>query len=129
MVWGIDIAEDEFYYQDRLAESAAATFEMASFLRFPRELFQVSRRASILRQLSTISIRLLAFNILLVFLPVAGLLYLDVYEKQLLVEQERAMVQQGRLAAAALSGAPLLDAVSAQRLLQRLDQQMDARRG
>ncbi len=127
MVWGIDIAEDEFYYQDRLAESAAATFEMASFLRFPRELFQVSRRASILRQLSTISIRLLAFNILLVFLPVAGLLYLDVYEKQLLVEQERAMVQQGRLVAAALSDAPLLDAISAQRLLQRLDRQMDAR--
>ena len=47
--------------------------------------------------------RLLAFNLLLVFLPAAGFLYLDVYERQLLTAQERAMVQQGRLVAAALS--------------------------
>ena len=46
--------------------------------------------------------RLLAFNLLLVFLPVAGILYLDVYETRLLEVQERGMVQQGRLVAAAL---------------------------
>jgi two-component system sensor histidine kinase ChvG len=53
--------------------------------------------------LSRISIRLLAFNVLLVFLPAAGLLTLDTYERQLLRAQEQAMVQQGRLLAAALS--------------------------
>lgn len=54
--------------------------------------------------LSRISIRLLAFNVLLVFLPAAGLLTLDTYERQLLRAQEQAMVQQGRLLAAALAG-------------------------
>ena len=38
------------------------------------------------RALSRIWIRLLAFNVLLVFLPAAGLLYLDTYERQLLAE-------------------------------------------
>ena len=51
---------------------------------------------------SRIGRRLLAFNLLLVFLPVAGILYLDVYETRLLDVQERGMVQQGRLVAAAL---------------------------
>jgi len=46
--------------------------------------------------------RLLAFNLLLVFLPVAGLLFLGPYERQLLDSQERSMVQQGRLLSAAL---------------------------
>ncbi len=55
-----------------------------------------------LRLPSRISIRLLLFNILLVFFPVAGFLYLGVYEQQLLEDQERSMVQQGRLLAAAL---------------------------
>src|SRR5262249_27836193 len=50
-------------------------------------------------------IRLLAFNVLLVFLPAAGLLTLDTYERQLLRAQEQAMVQQGRLLAAALASA------------------------
>jgi len=53
--------------------------------------------------LSRISIRLLAFNVLLVFLPAAGLLTLDTYERQLLRAQEQSMVQQGRLLAAALA--------------------------
>ena len=48
---------------------------------------------------------MLAFNLLLVFLPAAGFLYLDVYEAQLLRAQERSMVQQGRILAAALSDA------------------------
>ena len=52
------------------------------------------------RRPSRIAIRLLAFNLLLLFLPIAGILYLDVYETRLLEAQERAMVQQGRLMAA-----------------------------
>ena len=55
------------------------------------------------RSPSRIAIRLLAFNLLLLFLPIAGILYLDVYETRLLEAQERAMVQQARLVAGALS--------------------------
>ena len=54
--------------------------------------------------LSRISVRMLGFNILLVFLPITGFLYLDTYEKQLLASLERAMVNQGRMLSAALSG-------------------------
>src|SRR3954454_22029122 len=80
-----------------------------------------------LRLPSRISARLLLFNILLVFLPVAGFLYLGVYEKQLLHDQERAMVQQGRLLAAALGDRPALDAATASGLLQRLRSRTEAR--
>lgn len=52
--------------------------------------------------LSKISIRLLMFNILLVFLPIAFFFYMDTYEKGQLVSQERAMVQQGRIVSSAL---------------------------
>jgi two-component system sensor histidine kinase ChvG len=57
----------------------------------------------VLRLGARIWIRLLAFNVLLVFLPAAGLLYLSSYEEQLLEGQESAMVQEGRMLAAALS--------------------------
>lgn len=80
-----------------------------------------------MRFLSRISIRLLLFNVLLVFLPVAGFLYLEVYEKQLLESQERAMVQQGRLLAAALAGGGNLDAARAGGLLRRLERRTEAR--
>jgi len=53
--------------------------------------------------LSRIWIRLLAFNILLIFLPAVGLFYFQVYERELLDSQEQSMVQQGRLLAAALT--------------------------
>jgi two-component system sensor histidine kinase ChvG len=53
--------------------------------------------------------RLLAFNLLLVFLPLFGFLSLDVYEHRLLRSQERSMVQQARLLAAALSTAEAAD--------------------
>ena len=38
---------------------------------------------------SRIASRLLAFDLLLLFLPIAGVLYLDVYEARLLEAQER----------------------------------------
>ncbi|HEX3530376.1 MAG TPA: ATP-binding protein [Thermoanaerobaculia bacterium] len=86
-----------------------------------------------MRFLARISIRLLLFNVLLVFLPAAGFFYLDVYEKELLEAQERAMVQQGRLAAAALSKgsgggqSPGIDAEAAVRLLARLQGRTEMR--
>jgi two-component system sensor histidine kinase ChvG len=75
---------------------------------------------------SRISVRLLLFNVLLVFLPAAGFLYLGVYEEQLLDDQERSMVQQGRLLAAALSG-QRLDREGTEALLRRLEQRTDSR--
>src|SRR4030095_3218864 len=75
--------------------------------------------------LSRISIRLLAFNVLLVFLPGAGLLTLDTYERQLLRAQEQAMVQQGRVLAAALGGPGGLDDAFA--ILRNLSGRQQAR--
>jgi two-component system sensor histidine kinase ChvG len=79
------------------------------------------------RFLTGIPLRLLLFNVLLVFLPAAGFLYLDVYERELLEAQERAMVQQGRHLAAALSDQGDLDRAKAEGLLRRLDRRTDAR--
>jgi two-component system, OmpR family, sensor histidine kinase ChvG len=76
---------------------------------------------------SRIGLRLLAFNLLLVFLPVAGILYLDVYETALLEAQERNMVQQGRLVAAALGDRDELTAEQAGALLARMGRRADAR--
>ena len=79
------------------------------------------------RRLSRIGTRLLAFNLLLVFLPIAGILYLDVYEQELLQTQERGMVQQARLAAAALGGRDEVDGANAAGMLQRLGRRSDSR--
>ncbi|MEO6195451.1 MAG: stimulus-sensing domain-containing protein [Thermoanaerobaculia bacterium] len=80
-----------------------------------------------LRLPSRISVRLLLFNILLVFLPVAGFLYLGVYETQLLQDQERSMVQQGRLLAAALGGQGALNPAGAAAPLRGLGGRTEAR--
>lgn len=80
------------------------------------------------RRLSArIGFRLLAFNLLLLFLPAAALLVLDTYERQLLDTQERAMVQQARLLAAALSGFEDLEADRAEHVLVQLAQRQEAR--
>ena len=83
--------------------------------------------AAVRRLASRISVRMLAFNLLLVFLPAAGFLYLDVYEAQLLRAQERSMVQQGRILAAALGERGELAAEDAGRILVNMQQQFDAR--
>lgn len=81
-----------------------------------------------MRFFARISIRLLLFNVLLVFLPAAGFFYLDVYEKELLEAQERAMVQQGRLAAVAVgSDTGTIDPPAAVRLLARLQGRTEMR--
>ena len=81
----------------------------------------------VLQLVSRISIRLLAFNLLVVFLPILGVFSLEIYENQLLELQERSMVQQGRILAATLGGRGPLDAEEAQRILVNLEQQVDAR--
>lgn len=55
------------------------------------------------RFISRISIRLMAFNLLLVFLPVAGILYLGSYESKLLAAQRRAVDEEARLLATSLT--------------------------
>jgi two-component system sensor histidine kinase ChvG len=68
----------------------------------------VSRK--LIRFLSRISIRLMLFNLLLVFLPVAGIIYLGSYEAKLLDAQRRALDEEARVLSAALavSGDPVL---------------------
>jgi two-component system sensor histidine kinase ChvG len=79
------------------------------------------------RLLARISVRLLAFNVLLVFLPASGVLVLDTYERHLLVAQERTMAQEGRLLAAALQATDNLTADAAQRILVQLGQRHQTR--
>jgi hypothetical protein len=67
--------------------------------------------ARLARGHTRLAVRLFLFNALLVFLPVAGLWYLDAYEQHLLEQQERAMVQQARLLAAVLAESPDLSAI------------------
>jgi two-component system sensor histidine kinase ChvG len=73
-----------------------------------------------------IGLRLLLFNVLLVFLPLAGVFSLRVLEQQLLDLQERSMVQQGRLVAAALSAGPLTKE-EARGLVERLAGRSESR--
>jgi two-component system sensor histidine kinase ChvG len=80
-----------------------------------------------LRLPSRISLRLLAFNVLLVFLPVGGVLFLDTYERHLLVAQERTMAQEGRLLAAAIEARDQFEGNDAQRILIQLGQRHLAR--
>jgi two-component system sensor histidine kinase ChvG len=76
---------------------------------------------------SRISVRILAFNLLIVFLPLAGVLSLGTYERQLLKSLEHALVQQGRLLAAALrDSGPSLQS-DALRTLRAMKRQQDAR--
>lgn len=77
--------------------------------------------------LSPIALRLLLFNVLLVFLPIGGLFSLRSLERQLLDLQERSMVQQGRLVSAALSQHSILTAEAARGLIERLAGHSEAR--
>ena len=77
---------------------------------------------SLRARLSRIGVRLLLFNVLAAIMPAAGILYLDVYEQELLAAQERAMVHQARLVAAALASPEALASLdgAAAALLTRL---------
>src|SRR5918993_1203375 len=78
------------------------------------------------RRPSRIGLRLFAFNLLVVFVPVAGILYLDVYESRLLETQERGMIQLARMAAASIEGGELLGERS-MATFARLDDRGDSR--
>jgi two-component system sensor histidine kinase ChvG len=66
-----------------------------------------------------ITIRLLAFNLLLVFLPVAGVLYLGAYEARLESAENRSIAEQARIVAAAIGRDASLNPIDADELLAR----------
>jgi two-component system sensor histidine kinase ChvG len=72
----------------------------------------------LLRFFARLSVRLLAFNLLLVFLPIAGVLYLGAYETRLETAEVRAMSDQARVLAAAL-GERALDVRSFEEIVRR----------
>jgi len=74
-----------------------------------------------------IPLRLFAFMTLLAFLPAGAMLFLKTYERQMLSSQERAMVQQGRLLASALSGTDSIDRTRVTDTLIALRQRQEAR--
>jgi len=84
-------------------------------------------RAFLRRRPSRIGARLFTFNLLVLFVPIAGTFYLDVYEDRLLETQERGMVQQARIAAAALGAGDSLDAERAADMLRALGDHGEAR--
>jgi two-component system sensor histidine kinase ChvG len=69
------------------------------------------------RFFARISIRLLAFNLLLVFLPVAGVLFLGAYEARLESAEVRSMTEQARILAAAIGRDGRLELHGIDRLL------------
>lgn len=102
-----------------------------------------SRLHRLRRAASRLSVRLVALNLLLVSIPLAGVFYFGVhellgrYERELLDAQERSMAQQGRVLAAALAeraAAPgegpagvALGAENAQQILAGLEQRTTTR--
>ncbi|MBF9016284.1 MULTISPECIES: ATP-binding protein [unclassified Oceanispirochaeta] len=76
--------------------------------------------------ISKLTLRLLVFNLLLVFFPLGAVLYLDTYERQLLDSMEHSMVQQGRLVSASLNGKDNLQEEGL-RLLKNLEGHQNAR--
>ena len=77
--------------------------------------------------LSQITVRVLAFNVLIVFAPIAGILSLGTYERQLLDSLERSLVQQGRVFAAGLENSGPRLRENALRFLRSLRQRREAR--
>src|SRR5688572_22176263 len=72
-----------------------------------------------LRLLSRLPFRLLAFNLLLVFLPVAGVLFLGEYEERLETAEIRDLTHQSRLVAAAIARGGTLDADAFEDVIRR----------
>lgn len=74
-----------------------------------------------------IALRVLLFNVLVIFIPVVAILLLDTYERELLDLLERGLVQQARMLQAALATSASFDAETAQDVLGALEQRHEAR--
>lgn len=71
------------------------------------------------RFLPRLTFRLLAFNLLLVFLPIAGVLFLGQYEDRLETAEIRDLTHQARVVAAAIARGGTLDADAFEDIVQR----------
>jgi two-component system sensor histidine kinase ChvG len=92
----------------------------ASCLTIFGQALVVALMKGLLRFLSRISVRLLVFNLLLVFIPVAGILYLGTYEARLESAEVRSLTEEGRIVAAAIGREGFLDAIAIDDLLHRV---------
>ncbi|HEY0156904.1 MAG TPA: ATP-binding protein [Thermoanaerobaculia bacterium] len=72
-----------------------------------------------LRSLSRLGVRLLAFNIILVFLPIAGVLLLGEYEARLETAEIRDLTHRARLIAASIAREGTLDADAFEDVIHR----------
>jgi two-component system sensor histidine kinase ChvG len=72
-----------------------------------------------LRSFSRLSVRLLAFNIVLVFLPIAGVLFLGQYEERLETAEIRDLTHRSRLIAVAIAREGTLDADAFEDVIRR----------
>src|SRR5688572_33301850 len=73
----------------------------------------------LLRALSRLTFRLLAFNLVLVFLPIAGVLFLGEYEQRLETAEIRDLTHRARLIAAAIAREGTLDPVAFDDVINR----------
>lgn len=73
----------------------------------------------------SISIQILIFTLLVVFLPAGSILLLKTYEKQQLASLENSLVQQGRIFAASIS--ENFSKENADQILKNMSQRFDAR--
>src|SRR5688572_6353311 len=73
----------------------------------------------LLRPFSRLTFRLLAFNLVLVFLPMAGVLFLSEYEQRLETAEIRDLTHRSRLIAAATARAGTLDADAFEDVIRR----------
>jgi two-component system, OmpR family, sensor histidine kinase ChvG len=87
----------------------------------------MKRPSALARRFSRIGLRLFAFNLLVIFVPVAGVLYLDVYEARLRQMQESSLIQQARLLAAAFGDRPVLDGADLSTVFKRFELRSEAR--
>ena len=72
-----------------------------------------------LRSFSRLGVRLLAFNVVLLFLPMAGVLFLSQYEERLETAEIRDLTHRSRLIAAATARAGTLDADAFEDVIRR----------
>ena len=72
-----------------------------------------------LRSFSRLGVRLLAFNIILVFLPIAGVLLLGAYEARLETAEIRDLTHRARLIAASIAREGTLDAIAFEDVIHR----------
>jgi two-component system, OmpR family, sensor histidine kinase ChvG len=72
-----------------------------------------------IRFLSRLPVRLLAFNVILVFLPIAGVLLLDEYEDRLETAEIRDVTHRARLIAAAMAREGTLDGAAFEEVVRR----------